>query len=271
MTQNKSHTNQSKDAAGSRTLKVQSPHMKGKDVQLWQRELNAQFKRIDIGYRVAVDSDYGLTTRDATATLLHALGIAEKAMANGVTPELRVKVRHRRLSGTERARMAARVGWRRKLRAKWASKSVASPLAKIISSSWGWHPGVHDGVDLICREDAPIYALCDAVVIDARASGWWGKGAKPSAGHPVSDGDGIIQLRCTTDAGPFRRGLHFGYGHAEHATVKVGQQVKAGQQIGRAGFANAAHVHFMANGGGTSKGVGDRDPMPYIRYAIEHS
>lgn len=145
---------------------------------------------------------------------------------------------------------------------------VAKPVDPILSSSWGYHPGVHDGVDLITEADDTLYAICDARVIDVRSSGWWGKGARASSGHPISDGDGIIQLECLTDAGPFVKGMHFGYGHAEKASVKVGQTVKAGQPIGRAGFANAWHIHFMANGGGTSRGVGDRDPMPYVLYAI---
>lgn len=154
---------------------------------------------------------------------------------------------------------------------------VASPLRKIIGHSWGWHPGVHDGVDLICESDATIYALCDGTIVDARSSGWWGKGAQASSGHPVSDGDGIIQLQCSVDRGPFRPGLVFGYGHAEKATVKVGDKVRAGQVIGHAGFANAWHVHFMANDGhkrrsdGGYSGVGDRDPWPYVDYACENA
>jgi murein DD-endopeptidase MepM/ murein hydrolase activator NlpD len=259
----------------ARTLKVQAPHMRGDDVKLWQESVNAQFAKLNIGYRIATDGDYGAASRDASATLLHALGIAQSEMAGGVTPALRSKVRRGKRSAAERSRFAARVAWRRKLRARYAVGShVATPIAKILGSSWGWHPG-HDGVDLICREDAPIYAICDGVVVDVRSGGWWGKGAQPSAGHPVSDGDGIIQIRCSTDVGPFTKGMIFGYGHAEHATVRVGQPVKAGQQIGKAGFANAAHVHFMARGphpgSDRPRGIGDRDPMPFVRFAARHS
>ena len=154
---------------------------------------------------------------------------------------------------------------------------VASPLRRILGHSWGWHPGVHDGVDLICEADPVIFAICDGTIVDARSSGWWGKGAHASGGHAVSEGDGIIQLQCSVSAGPFRPGLVFGYGHAEKATVKVGDKVRAGQIIGHAGFANAWHIHFMANDGhkrrgdGGFSGVGDRDPWPYVDYAIEHA
>lgn len=146
-----------------------------------------------------------------------------------------------------------------------ASGGVAPPLNRILNHSNGWSgPSGHDGVDLICGANAPIYAICDATVIDVRSGGWWGK--NPTG--DVSKGDGIIQLECQVDTGPFKKGMHFGYGHAEHAIVKVGDQVNAGAHIGHAGFANAWHVHFMANSGATSRGVGDRDPWPYVEYAM---
>lgn len=172
--------------------------------------------------------------------------------------------------GEQRTRAAQRKG----ASFPFASGDVAPPLKHIITHAHGYGAG-HDGVDLICDESAPIFALCDAKVIDVRSSGWWGLGAQASHGHPIADGDGIIQLECLVDDGPFKKGLRFGYGHAENATVHPGQRVKAGDRIGSAGFANAWHVHFMANGGGTRfdsgdhpKGVGDRDPMPFVSYAL---
>jgi murein DD-endopeptidase MepM/ murein hydrolase activator NlpD len=256
--------------AAARTFKLTSPHMRGDDVRAWQRILNKQFDNWGVKFHAPVDGDYGVPTRDATATVLHGLGILLVEMQNGITPELRTKVRDKKLSPTERTRRVMRRLWRRRLREKHAGGGVARPVAKIISSSWGWHVNLHDGVDLICPPDAAIYALCDAEVFDVRASGWWGLGAQPAAGHALSEGDGIIQLRCLADIGPFRRGMHFGYGHAEHARVRVGQRVEAGQRIGSAGFANAWHVHFMVNGGSTKRGIGDRDPMPFVKYAIKH-
>jgi murein DD-endopeptidase MepM/ murein hydrolase activator NlpD len=145
---------------------------------------------------------------------------------------------------------------------------VATPIRRILSSSWGYHPGVHDGVDLICEEDAPCYAICDGTVVDVRSGGWWGKGA-PADPALREKGNGIIQIRCDVDAGPFRKGLVFAYGHAEKATVKVGDKVHAGDQVGHAGFANAWHLHFMVHAGGHLRGIGDRDPPPFVRYAIE--
>jgi murein DD-endopeptidase MepM/ murein hydrolase activator NlpD len=177
------------------------------------------------------------------------------------SPSLVAKVNERKKQVAEAERVIARHS---------LTNKVAAPV-KETGHSWGYHPGVHDGVDLICGPDATLYAICDARVIDVRSSGWWGLGAKASSGHPISDGDGIIQLECLVDIGPFRKGMHFGYGHAEGAIVAQGQMVRAGQRIGHAGFANAWHVHFMVNGGNTDRGVGDRDPWPFVSYAEKAS
>lgn len=249
--------------ARPRTFKVKGS-MHGKDVRGWQNTLRRQFRTWRVDYPLAVDGYYGPITRSATSDVLKGLGIAQETMLHGVTPELRIKVRSKRLTPSERARYAARAGWRRRLRKRFAHKAVAPPINKILTSSHGFKPG-HDGVDLICGENVPIMAICDAEVIDVRGGGWWGK----SPTGNVSKGDGIIQLKCLSDVGPFKRGMHFGYGHAEHPVVRKGQRIKAGDVIGKAGFANAWHIHFMANGGGTMRGIGDRDPMPYVRYAMK--
>jgi murein DD-endopeptidase MepM/ murein hydrolase activator NlpD len=143
---------------------------------------------------------------------------------------------------------------------------VSTPMKHILEDSWGYHPPVHDGIDLICPTSEPLLAICRAKVVRADAGGWWGKGA-PADPALKARGDGIIILRSLIDAGPIKAGMNLCYGHAEHATVKVGQTVEAGQMIGHAGFANAWHTHFMVNMRGDTKGVGDRDPKPVVDYA----
>lgn len=196
------------------------------------------------------------------ATAQHDL---ERARAQGTHPRQalvdRVSAREKQL---EEARENVKA---RESQIAGLTRVVASPLAVILEDSWGYKPPVHDGLDLICNPSAVLFAICDAKVVRADASGWWGKGAHASSGHPVSDGDGIIVLRSRVNSGPFRKGQNFCYGHAEHATVRAGQVVKAGQVIGRAGFANAWHVHFMVNGRKDALGLGDRDPRPFVDYA----
>jgi murein DD-endopeptidase MepM/ murein hydrolase activator NlpD len=254
-----------------RTFKIDDPHMHGADIEAWQREVKTQFSRMAIAYPLKDDGIYGVGTRSATATLLHALGMnAAEQMRNGVTPELRSRVRNRRLTLTERLTKAARVGFRRQLRIRFHAGGTAAPTAKIIADSWGYHLGVHDGLDVICVPAAPIFAMVKAKVVDVRASGWWGLGA-PTNPTLKAKGDGIIQLEVLENIGPFRKGMHIGYGHAEGAVVHVGQEVQAGQHIGHAGFAVAWHIHLMINDGGTMKGVGTRDPRPYLDYAVKHA
>ena len=249
----------------SRTLNLTTPHQRGEDVEAWRIFVARKFRSWNIHYPLAPGDQYDQATRAATATLMRAWGVrsAQEAMASGVTSWWRTKIRNDSRSLTERALFVARAPYRASLRRKYSAKGIAAPLAHVIEDSWGYHPPGHDGLDLICAEDAPLFAICDGTIVRADASGWWGKGAQASAGHPVSDGDGVIILRCGVNRGPFKKGLNFVYGHAEHATVKAGDRVKAGQVIGKAGFANAAHVHLCVNGRKDTLGVGDRDPRPF--------
>jgi murein DD-endopeptidase MepM/ murein hydrolase activator NlpD len=247
--------------------------MRGDDVREWQQWLRMTFRRWDIKYPIDDHGVYDAATRAATASMCMALGLssAEKAMEKGVTPELRTKLRHRRLTATERARyLGTRVKYRRALRKRFESGGhVHTPVARIITDDWGYHPPVHDGIDLICPPKATLFAICDGEVTRADADGWWGKGA-PSK-DVASKGDGIIIIRCSTDAGPFKKGLNMCYGHAEAPAVRVGEKVRAGERIGRAGFANAWHIHFMVNNNGDTRGVGDRNPRPFTDYARSHT
>jgi murein DD-endopeptidase MepM/ murein hydrolase activator NlpD len=247
-----------------RTFKIASPHMTGRDISAWQTSLNQQMRRWHADDLIKVDGDYGIATRSYTSKVLYGLGIAQSKMADGVTPELRTKVRDQNLTVAERARYVKRAGWRKGL----STPSVSYPVHNLITDTWGYHPGVHDGVDLICPEGEPLHAICDGIIRRV-SDDWWGLG---NPGGAVGDrGDGIVVLESTISEGPFAEGLHFGYGHAEHPRVKVGDHVKAGQIIALAGFANAGHTHFMVNDdppvNGLYKGVGDRDPRPYLTYA----
>jgi murein DD-endopeptidase MepM/ murein hydrolase activator NlpD len=142
--------------------------------------------------------------------------------------------------------------------AETVADQVHTPIKHVITDSNGYNPPVHKGVDLICDANAVLYAVCDAVVIDARDSGWWTKGASGD----ISRGDGVIRLRTTNEIGPMKRGTVIGYGHAEHVQVKPGDHVKAGTPIGRAGFANAWHTHFFAGPPGSDARDGEMDVTP---------
>lgn len=254
-----------------RTFKIQSPAMHGTDIRVWQELIKGIARSWGIHLPLKVDGVYGMATRSFSKTVCFALGFTHDQLDDGITPWIRSLTRNpnMRTDGMDERKLGEyRKDFRDALRKKYERNDpdVAAPIGKILTMTWGYHPGVHDGIDLICGPNAPIYAICDAKVVDVRSSGWWGKA--PSGN--VALGDGIIQLECLTDDGPFRRGMHLGYGHAEKSSVHVGQHVKAGHVLGHAGLAVAWHVHFMANHGHTMRGIGEFDPEPLVRYALKH-
>lgn len=261
--------------AEPRTFQVEHPTMKGNDVREWQEEVKHQFARMDIDCPIEADGYYGVQTRSYTASLAHALGMnATEWMVNGVTPEMRTHIRHRRLTGTETSRFGSKeyADYRAALRKRWHADTgrVHKPVTNVLQHSWGYHPGVHDGVDVICQPDVPIFAMVKCRVVDVRASGWWGLGA-PKDPALKAKGDGIIQVEIMDGIGPFTKGHHLCYGHAEKAVVRVGQDVKAGQVLGHAGFANAWHIHLMHNDGTVgNRGIGNLNPEPLLNYTLEH-
>lgn len=255
-----------------RTFKVINPPMRGGDVRAWKVSLNEQMETWGVDYRLPIYEEadrnlYDAETRSLTATVAHGLGLpsASSAMADGVTPELRIKLRNKRQTPEDKRRFAKRAEWRAALVRRYASRDVSPPLAVILEDSWGYHPPVHDGIDLICNPRAAGLAICKARVVRADNGGWWGKGA-PSP-DIAAKGDGIVVIRCLVNVGPFREGLNFCYGHAENVRVQPGETVQAGQVICEAGLANAWHFHFMVNDRSDARGVGDRDPRPYLDYA----
>lgn len=273
------HTTQSQaseDPIAHRDLVVVDPPMKGRDIANLNRAVRQrlEMRRIDIpapahdrftqaAALAAIEAGYFLGLLEDT---ILATDHGRRVCTQGAQAIIREPERR---SAEQLARAKSRqpqLANGPRFYAELGGGQVAVPVDPILEHSNGFTAG-HDGVDLICEEDDVIYAICDARVIDVRAAGWWGKGAQASHGHPISDGDGIIQIECIVDKGPFKKGMHFGYGHAEKAVVRAGQLVKAGQKLGHAGFANAWHLHFMVNGGDTERGVGDRDPMPFVTFA----
>lgn len=256
----------------SRTFKIQDPIMSGSDVKDYQQELLRIGQTWGLDLPLKADGDYGMATRSIGKMIFYGRGYSHSALEHGVTPELRIQLRNpeRRSQGVKQAADSkVRRQYRDDLRKKFDKDSdVASPISKITTMTWGYHAGVHDGVDLICGPNAPLYAICDAEVIDVRPSGWWGN--NPSG--DVWRGDGIIQIEAIKTVGPIKKGMHFGYGHAEGADVKVGEKVQEGDRLGEAGLAVAWHCHFMANTGNVGlRGVGTFDPRRILEYAIKNS
>ena len=133
-----------------------------------------------------------------------------------------------------------------------ASGGLAWPVtAPRVTSPFGLrvHPitgerKLHDGVDLAAACGAPIRAA--------------------AAGRVTGIGDhGPYGLQVTVDHGPIRGiPLATSYSHLSAFAVTAGQQVKAGQVVGRAGttgLSTGCHLHFMLAAAGRVT-----DPVPWL-------
>lgn len=252
-----------------RTFVVKKPNMRGSDIRDWQNLVKTEFKKMKVDCPIVVDGYYGVATRAYSASLLHAKGMsAGSVMKKGLKPETRARVRKGNYTDSQKRMAKKRRGsYLKKLRARWTR--VHPPVNSILADSWGFHPGVHDGIDVITPADAVIFAMVKCKVIDVRASGWWGLGAAKDP-NTRAKGDGIIQVEVLENVGPFKKGDHIGYGHAEKARVKIGDVVEAGKPLGRAGLANAWHIHLMLNDGSTTRGIGNKDPRRVLDYSVEN-
>ncbi|MBP1990191.1 M23 family metallopeptidase [Paenibacillus eucommiae] len=114
-------------------------------------------------------------------------------------------------------------------------------------------PVHHTGIDLVKFHQAPIYAFMPGMVVHAReglvGTGFGGFGNVVA----IKDSCGAIQF----------------YAHLDSTAVKVGQQIMAGQMIGRQGTtgrSTGSHLHFEVRLKSTpSYGYGtDTNPGVYL-------
>lgn len=99
--------------------------MHGPDAKTLQVDLNSELKRWDVPFQLKVDGVYGATTRDAAKSVCYGLGLASNALDHGVTPAIRVKIRHRKLTPIESKRFRERVPWRERLAQRYGAPSAA--------------------------------------------------------------------------------------------------------------------------------------------------
>lgn len=103
---------------------------------------------------------------------------------------------------------------------------------------WGT---MHNGVDLAVPEGTPYSAIHDGTVIVAAWRGACGNTIM------IDHGDGIVSVYC----------------HSLKLNVKVGDKVKAGQQIGwtgNTGHSTGPHLHLEIHDNGTAT-----DPVPWLK------
>ena len=117
------------------------------------------------------------------------------------------------------------------------------PTVRAISSHYGWRWGtMHRGMD-IANGSVPIYgqnivAAADGVVIAVNSSSWYGSGWSYGYGYCVIIDHGVDSRGRT---------IHTMYAHCSAMYARMGQKVKAGQVIAKAGNSGQVtgpHLHF---------------------------
>jgi murein DD-endopeptidase MepM/ murein hydrolase activator NlpD len=120
-------------------------------------------------------------------------------------------------------------------------------------------PKPHQGIDLEVPPGEPIFAVENGEIVDIRVSKDYGK---------------VLCLKVTDGA---LKGKFFFYAHLNGISVKLGNKVRAGDQLGLTGSTGNAinmttvksgsHLHFEARTVmQAGLGLGGRyDPLPYIR------
>jgi hypothetical protein len=96
----------------------------------------------------------------------------------------------------------------------------------------------HIGKDVQGNQSQPVYAIADGEVVYVSPHGW-------IYNNPTAAGDGIttnigLLIKHQTASGFW---FHAVYGHIL-SSLKAGNQVRAGQQIGTIGFWQPTHIHF---------------------------
>ena len=116
------------------------------------------------------------------------------------------------------------------------------PTNGVFTSGFGYRWGVlHAGIDIANAIGTPIYAVSDAVVIEAG----------PAAGYGM-----LVKLRHSDGTATL-------YGHVNTTLVSVGQRVMAGDQIatmGNRGDSTGPHLHLEVLVDGSHR----IDPVPWL-------
>ncbi|MBB3051566.1 murein DD-endopeptidase MepM/ murein hydrolase activator NlpD [Prauserella isguenensis] len=119
-----------------------------------------------------------------------------------------------------------------------AAKPAEGELTSTYGARWGT---VHYGIDIANSIGTPIHSTLPGEVIDAGTASGFGMWVR------VQHSDGLVSV----------------YGHIDQATVSVGQQVGAGEQIatmGNRGQSTGPHLHFEIHENGNKI-----DPLPWLR------
>jgi murein DD-endopeptidase MepM/ murein hydrolase activator NlpD len=181
------------------------------------------------GYRVGVDGGYSANTAAAVRAFQRRAGIAANGRAGRGTL-------HALLHGRPRRRARVPVG------GATGPVRFLRPVAARIGDGFGYPGGRrHDGVDFLASAGTPVGAA--------------GRGVVESAGWNSGGYGNLVVVR-------HRLGYETYYAHLSAISVRVGQAVAGGSQIGLVGGTGrvtAPHLHFEVRHDGVAI-----DPVPML-------
>lgn len=142
-----------------------------------------------------------------------------------------------------------------------AANGSGTPGLYKYAASYGLGGDRHPGVDIGGNIGDPTYSATSGTVVCAcSGNGTAADGSGCGAfGDYMGQGCGRIEVKLDN-------GHTIIYGHMSTATVKVGQRVTAGQQVGTVGGMNGPHVHLEYRVPDSSTAMGWRvvDPVAYL-------
>jgi murein DD-endopeptidase MepM/ murein hydrolase activator NlpD len=103
------------------------------------------------------------------------------------------------------------------------------------ASAYGGDPNHHTGVDVPMPVGTPLYSLVSGTIVDSCTG----------SGFADYFGQGCGRITILTDSGDL-----IVYGHTSTSTVRSGQRVNPGMQLGTSGGENGPHLHLEVRVGG---------------------
>lgn len=237
-------------------------------VKVWQEDVKKLFGKMGIDCPIKADGIFTPLTRAFTADLVRASGLSlSRHMPNA---EVSVELRNLLRTGDfEKVNTSEVLLYREMLKDRWALDRrirIHKLTPTIISDAWGWKPGIHDGVDVYTMPRAVLFSMVRCFVVAVQHQGWMNLGSPDDPPRKV-DGDGLVLMEVIENVGPFRAGMHLGYGNVGRIAVNLDQEVEAGQLIAYSGSPDAWHVHLLVSTVKDLRGIGNQDPRPLLEHA----
>ncbi|HEV2772514.1 MAG TPA: peptidoglycan DD-metalloendopeptidase family protein [Thermoleophilaceae bacterium] len=249
--------------------RVTSPPMKSPRIRSLQRLLNHRFAKWRVNYRIREDGEYGPATHHAARRVAYGLGVAGGRLANGLTPELRKKIRHPDSRSTrERERARRRGPWIRALRRRHKIPGVKGGIVRPLETDPDPKSefSVRDAEGAPGRNGSRYHAAKDWFApggskVRAPVSGKIVE-VKPSRGNTGQVFGGVVKIQSED-------GKVWVFRHVDPRGVRNGERVRAGELVATVtpwrGGPSHAHIEIWKSLSPSYKHWNMIDPMTFFR------